>query len=48
MQASRIKTKHHRYVNTKRREGDEVVLAYVTLPSVINSEIVQFKQLFGY
>jgi beta-D-xylosidase 4 len=34
--------------NTGEMDGDDVVLAYVTLPSVIDSEIVPFKQLFGF
>ncbi len=34
--------------NTGEMDGDDVVLAYVTLPSVADGEIMAFKQLFGF
>jgi beta-D-xylosidase 4 len=34
--------------NTGDMDGDDVVLAYVTLPSMSDGEIVPFKQLFGF
>jgi beta-D-xylosidase 4 len=34
--------------NTGEMDGDDVVLVYVTLPSIDNDEIVPFKQLFGF
>lgn len=34
--------------NTGDMDGDDIVLAYVTLPSIDNDEVVAFKQLFGF
>jgi hypothetical protein len=34
--------------NTGNMAGDDVVLAYVTLPNVNDDEIVAFKELFGF
>ncbi|CAF4894491.1 unnamed protein product [Rotaria sp. Silwood1] len=34
--------------NTGKMEGDDVILAYVTLPNAIDYQIVPFKQLFGF
>jgi beta-D-xylosidase 4 len=34
--------------NIGEMDGDDVVLAYVILPSVTDGEIVPFKQLFGF
>jgi len=34
--------------NTGELDGDDVVLAYVTSPSIGDGEIVPFKQLFGF
>jgi hypothetical protein len=34
--------------NTGEMDGDDVVLAYVTLTSVADGEIMAFKQLFGF
>jgi beta-D-xylosidase 4 len=34
--------------NTGDMDGDDVVLAYVTLPNSVEGEIVPFKELFGF
>ncbi|CAF3353823.1 unnamed protein product [Rotaria socialis] len=34
--------------NTGNMAGDDIVLAYITLPNTIDRQIVPFKQLFGF
>ena len=34
--------------DTGEMDGDDVILAYVTLPNIDDDEIVPFKQLFGF